>query len=119
MAYSYPMPKKYPLRPPGNPPPPSGLYIAEWCGVRGMSIQQLADKVGVSYQTIWRYIESERQPTIEKLKPVTAALGLSDVADLTKPPNSADKNALLSGLTPDQKREVMQFIRFVRERDKT
>lgn len=110
------MARQYPKRPAWTPPPPSGLYIAEYCRLRGITLHRLAELVDTTYTTIYRYITSKRQPSIEKLRPIATALGLSDVAELTKPPDTGSKESLLAGLTQEQRREVMNFIRFIRER---
>ena len=94
-------------------------FIKEWRAYRGLTQEQVADRVGTSKVSISR-IESGDQPySEESLHAIAEALSCS-VADLV----SRDPNALpmisMQGLPEDDAIKVREYIRglgLVRERD--
>lgn len=67
------------------------LRIQEICKERGMTMQELAAQIGITYQAL--YACASGNPTIGKLKIIASALDV-DVADLFEREKEEDKNII-------------------------
>lgn len=52
-------------------------HIKELREARGMTLQDLADKMGVNRATVFRWEQGTRLPTLDKLPALAYALGVS------------------------------------------
>ena len=51
------------------------LRIKEICESKGMTLQDLAKKLGITYQSLWALIKGN--PSLSKLQAIAVALGVS------------------------------------------
>ena len=63
------------------------MLIQELCKDKGISLQSLAKKIGITYQTLWA--ASTGNPTLSTLERIAAALGVQ-VVDLFNRPAGSD-----------------------------
>jgi transcriptional regulator with XRE-family HTH domain len=47
--------------------------------MKGLTAQQLADKIGVSEATVYQYMSNARTPTLKHLTQICEVLGIKDV----------------------------------------
>lgn len=57
------------------------LRVSEICRAKGITLKDLAKKLGVTYQSLYANIKDTGNPTLSKLKDIAEALGV-EVADL-------------------------------------
>ena len=58
------------------------LRIKELCEIKGMTLQELAKSLNITYQSLWAQMTGN--PSLSKLQAIAAALGVS-VGDLFAP----------------------------------
>lgn len=68
------------------------LRIQEICKERGMTMQELSAKIGITYQAL--YACASGNPTIGKLQIIASALDV-DIADLFEREKEEDKNIII------------------------
>lgn len=73
---------------------PRRIYIREWREHRGLSQQQLADRVDADRSTVWRWEAGQRTLDNEALTDIAWALNV-DVPDLYRHPEQPSADALL------------------------
>lgn len=56
-----------------------GNRLRNYREMRGLSRRDLAEKTGISEQTIFRYETDRREPTVDKLVKIADALGVSPI----------------------------------------
>lgn len=92
-----------------GPRKPLKVHIALWREHRGLSQQQLADRLGTTDVTISRWETGKRQPDINAQAAIAEALNI-EMADLFRLPTTPSADALLR----DQPQEVRdQAIRLI------
>jgi transcriptional regulator with XRE-family HTH domain len=80
------------------------LHLAAWREHRGLTQQQLADRVGSTGVTISRWETRQRQPDLAAQEAIAEALDI-DVADLRRHPDQPSADALLR----DQPQEIIDL----------
>lgn len=60
------------------------LRVNEICKEQGITLKDLAKKLGVTYQSLYANIKENGNPTLSKLKKIADALGV-EVAELFAP----------------------------------
>lgn len=73
---------------------PRRIFIREWREHRGLSQQQLADRIDADRSTIWKYEAGQRKLDNELLTDIAWALNV-DVPDLYRHPSQPSADALL------------------------
>ena len=63
------------------------LRVNEICKEKGMTLKDLAKKLGVTYQSLYANLKETGNPTLSKLKDIADALGV-EVAELFAPGES-------------------------------
>lgn len=96
-----------------GPKRPHHIYIAEWREHKGLTQQQLADRLEVSDVTISRWETKERRPDIDAQAAVAEALGIEFV-DLHRHPAQPSADELLRGQPPEIVDQAMKLIRAIR-----
>jgi transcriptional regulator with XRE-family HTH domain len=91
------------------------LYVKVWLAIRGMSAADLAAELGVSDAAVSRWISGDRQLDTRTIRAIEEILKL-DPGGLHKPPEEATQNELLAGLTPDKRKEALNYIEYLRRR---
>jgi len=112
------MPKRL-VRPSPKPKPPKH-FIREWRKHRGLTQQQLADRVEMTVSSI-NQIESYKQGlSDETLAALAYALGCENRGDLlSRDPNAPDYQAwqLIAGLKPEKQRQALKILRALADDD--
>src|SRR4051794_12506930 len=89
------------------------LYLAEWRENRGLTQQQLGDRLGVSDVTVSRWETRARQPDLSAQEAIAEALGIESV-DLRRHPAQPSADALLRGQPPEVIDQAMKLIMAIR-----
>lgn len=96
---------------------PPTIYIEEWMKtVPGLDRKRLADRMGVSPGTVTKKLQDPAKIDGEWLARFAQALGLSDPTELYRNPEAPTPADLLRGLSEDEKREIITFADYVRNR---
>ena len=96
-----------------GPKRPLRLYIAEWRVHRGLTQQQLADRLGTSDVTVSRWETSARKPDLNALAAVAEALTI-DVFDLRRHPDQPSADALLRDQPQEVRDQAIRLIQAIR-----
>jgi transcriptional regulator with XRE-family HTH domain len=72
------------------PPPPLAQLLREWREYRGLSMQQLADRAGISKQCVFKLEHGVHLPVISTLTAIATALDLTCSITLEPHEDSAD-----------------------------
>lgn len=88
------------------------FYIKEHREDQGLTLDQLAGRVGVERNTIWRWENDQRQVTPDKAAALADALSLPDWTALTRPPGVRSIDAMLA----DQPEDVRDTVIDIAER---
>jgi transcriptional regulator with XRE-family HTH domain len=97
-----------------GPRRPFRLYIAEWRESKGLTQQQLGDRLGTSDVTVSRWETRTRRPDLDAQAAIAEALGLSDPMDLFRHPDTPSADALLRDQPPDVVAQAMKLIQAIR-----
>lgn len=96
-----------------GPRRPFRLYVAEWREDKGLTQQQLADRMGTSDVTISRWETGKRRPDMDAQAAIAEALGIEPI-DLLRHPAQQSADALLRGQPPEVIDQAMNLIRAIR-----
>ncbi len=88
------------------------FFIKEHREAQGLTLDQLAGRVGVERNTIWRWENDHRQVTPDKAGAVADALSLEHWSDLTRLPGVRSVDAMLA----DQPADIRETIIDITER---
>src|SRR6266446_5306348 len=69
------------------------LYITEWLEYRGLSDQDVADKLGVKRETVWRWQVEQHRLNPQKILQLADLLGISP-AELWNPPAAPNRRSV-------------------------
>lgn len=69
-----------------KPTRPTRLFLKEWREHRGLTLEQVGDRLGVDRAVVQRYEANERKPLAEQLDDLAYALGCRP-KDLLRPPS--------------------------------
>lgn len=89
------------------------MYIAEWRESRGLTQQQLADRLEASDVTISRWETGKRQPDLNALAAIAEALD-ADVMDLYRHPDQPSADALLRDQPKEIREQALKLIMAIR-----
>lgn len=92
---------------------PFRLYIAEWRDDKGLTQQQLADRLGTSDVTISRWETGKRRPDDNARAAIAEALDIQPL-DLYRDPGQPSADALLRGQPPEVIDQAMKLIKAIR-----
>lgn len=97
-----------------GPKRPFRLFVAEWREDKGLTQQQLADRLGTSDVTVSRWETGKRRPDMDAQAAIAEALGI-DPTDLFRHPGQMSADALLRGQPPEVVAQAMKLIRAIRQ----
>ena len=97
-----------------GPKRPVRLYLAEWREEKGLTQQQLADRLDTSDVTISRWETGKRRPDMDAQEAIAEALGIEAV-DFRRHPQQPSADALLRGQPPEIVDQAMKLIRAIRQ----
>lgn len=97
-----------------GPKRPFRLYIAEWRENRGLSQQQLGDRLGTSDVTISRWETGKRRPDLNAQAAVAEALDI-DPFDLRRHPDTPSADDLLRDQPPEIREQAIKLIIAIRK----
>lgn len=92
-----------------GPTKPFRHYVREWREHRGLTQEQLADRLATSKGQISRWESGKRDMTSKVLSALAYALNI-EVADLYRDPRAPSVDALLRSATPAQRDQVFAVI---------
>jgi transcriptional regulator with XRE-family HTH domain len=92
---------------------PPRLFIREWREIRGLTQQQLGDRVGASDVTIARWEGRKRRPDLGALAAISEALGIHQTA-LYRHPDTPSADDLLRDQPPEIQEQAIAIIRAIR-----
>ncbi len=96
-----------------GPRKPRRTYIAEWRESRGLTQQQLGDRIGATDVTVSRWETGRRQPDHNALAAISEALAC-DLTDLYRHPDQPSADALLRDQPQEIRDQAMKLIRAIR-----
>lgn len=89
------------------------IYIQEWRESRGLTQQQLADRIGTSDVTIARWEGSKRRPDLGALAAISEALNI-EPSRLYRHPDTPSADDLLQGQPQEVVENALKMIRAIR-----
>lgn len=89
------------------------LYMSEWRLEKGLTQQQLADRLGTTDVTVSRWETGKRRPNLDAQEAISEALGI-DAIDLRRHPSQPSADALLRGQPPEVVAQAMKLIQAIR-----
>lgn len=92
-----------------GPKQPFRHYLKEWRDERGLTQQQLADRVDTGKDQISRWESGKRGMSAEVVGALAEALQI-EPSDLFRDPNQPSADELLRDATPEQRRLAFQLI---------
>lgn len=98
-----------------GPKRPFRLFLAEWREEKGLTQQQLADRLGTTDMTVSRWETGKRKPDINAQAAIAQAMGMDDPIDLYRDPAQPSADALLRGQPPEIVAQAMKLIRAIRQ----
>jgi transcriptional regulator with XRE-family HTH domain len=101
-------PRRSPLRPLER----GYLYIAERQAAAGLSDAQLAQRLGVSRQTIFRWKKEQWRVTADNMEKLATVLGC-EPRDLFRPPAFESVDAIIEGLADHMRQMVVDIAKTV------
>ena len=96
-----------------GPKKPVRLYLAEWRDLRGLSQEQLANRIGSTKSSISRWETGERDITLGALSAIAEALDC-DALDLYRDPARPSADALLQHMDDRMRRQAFRLIEALR-----
>jgi transcriptional regulator with XRE-family HTH domain len=96
-----------------GPRKPVQLFLAEWREKKGLTQQQLADRLDTSDVTISRWETRARKPDDDAKAAIAWVLGI-EVVDLYRHPDRPSADALLRGQPPEVIDQALRVITAMR-----
>ena len=90
-------------------------YIKEHMEERGISDGEMAHRIGVSRETVWKRYSDQRRLDPFKIEEFAKALGMHP-SELLFPPGTPSLDAIANGATPDQRAMAADIVRRMMEK---
>ena len=90
------------------------LHLADWREEKGLTQQELADRMDTSDVTISRWETGKRKPSDKAKADLAYALGLDDPIDLYRDPRRPSADALIRGQPQEVVDQVLKVIIAIR-----
>lgn len=97
-----------------GPRRPRRIYLAEWRDLRGLTQQQLGDRLGVTDVTVSRWERATNLLNTNVMAAIAEALSI-EPADLYRHPDQPSADELLRGQPPEIMAQAMKLIRAIRQ----
>lgn len=95
---------------------PLKLFLAEWRERRGLSQDQLAERIGTTKASVSRWEGGKRDVTGEVLSSIAWALNLSPI-QLFRHPDELSLDEMLAAAPPTLRRKALALVRTLFEED--
>jgi transcriptional regulator with XRE-family HTH domain len=86
------------------------LYITEWRELRGLSVEQLAGRVGVARETVWRWETQQHRLNPDKIAQLASSLDI-EPEELWRRPQRQSLDALLKDATDAEHETAFDIVR--------
>jgi transcriptional regulator with XRE-family HTH domain len=86
------------------------LYIKEHREAQGLSLEQMAGRMNVERNTIWRWEKEQHRLNPDKIAEIADALGLDHWTDLARPPGIRSLDAMLAGQSSEVRDTVIDIV---------
>jgi transcriptional regulator with XRE-family HTH domain len=96
-----------------GPKKPIRLFLAEWRQAKGLTQEQVSQRIGCSSITISRWETSERRPDLDAQAAYAEALGI-DVLDFRRHPDQPSADALLRDQPAEVVEQAIKLIHAIR-----
>lgn len=96
-----------------GPRKPVRLYLAEWREQKGLTQQQLADRLETTDVTVSRWETGKRKPDDDVKSAIAWVLGI-ELVDLYRHPDRPSADALLRGAPAETVDQVLRVITAMR-----
>lgn len=93
-----------------GPKQPFRHYLKEWRELRGLTQQQLADRLETGKDQISRWESGKRGMSAEVLAALAEALDFSEPGQIFHDPQRPSADELLRNATPEQRRQAFTVI---------
>lgn len=98
-----------------GPRRPRRTYLKEWREKKGLTQQQLADRLGVSDVTVHRWEKGIAKLSTPVMEAIAEALDI-EPGDLYRDPARPTQDDLLRDLPPETVQEAIRFIDYLKKR---
>ena len=98
---------------PKGPKSPLRMHLAAWRDHRGLTQQQLADRIGTSSVSVSRWETDNRRPDLETQAEISQVLNI-EPADLLRHPSQPSADALLRDQPPEVVELALKLIQAIR-----
>jgi transcriptional regulator with XRE-family HTH domain len=96
-----------------GPRKPPRLFIAEWRESKGLTQEQLAQRIDTTDVTISRWETRKRQPNLDALAAIAEALDI-ELRDLYRLPSEPSADSLLRGQSKEVVEQAIRLIQAIR-----
>lgn len=86
------------------------LYIKEHREALGLSLEQMAGRLGVERNSVWRWEKEQHRLNPDKIAEIADALGLDHWTELAHPPGLRSLDAMLAGQPDDVRETVVDIV---------
>lgn len=86
------------------------LYIKEHREAQGLSLEQMAGRLGVERNSVWRWEKEQHRLNPDKIAEIADALGLDHWTDLARLPGFRSLDAMLAGQPDDIRETVVDIV---------
>lgn len=86
------------------------LYVKEWMDHRNLSDEQVANRLGMARETIWRWRKEQHRLNPEKLAALAGALDM-EPQEFYRPPSQPSLDAMVSGETVEIQQMAADIVR--------
>lgn len=90
------------------------VYLVEWRESRGLTQEQLADRLGVASMTVSRWETGRAQVTTNVLAAIAEVYG-AESEDFYRHPDTPSADALLRGQSTEIRNQAISIIRAIRK----
>jgi transcriptional regulator with XRE-family HTH domain len=91
------------------------LYIMEWIGHLELSVEKVADRIGVRRETVYRWIKTPTRLDPAKMQQLADALDIPITA-LYRRPEHVSLDDKLEGAPDDVRQQAIEYIDFLTRR---
>lgn len=89
------------------------LYIEEWMADRGLNDENLAGRLNVARQTVWKWRREQHRLDPSKIAQIAHALDI-EPEDLWRTPNRPSVDALLADATDEMIQKAIEMVGILR-----
>lgn len=91
------------------------IYLREWREHRDLTQERLAQRLGTTHTTVYRWERSETKLNTDVMDAIAEALDI-EPTDLYRHPNQPSANDLLRGASPEMVKDVIDYIEYLKSK---